>query len=148
MTCREKLKKEHPDYIGNYVGGCLACPDDYGYMDKPDTCDGHGNETMCDACWSRSIPIGGFDWTEIQNIVNNAMSKRDRQVHLYFHPSNGVSVNISPWPDADELYEQYEKGRITPNDFRVKMGLERVEMEEAIRARAVYDNMIHFKDHE
>ena len=38
MTCRERLKLEHPEYIDDqntldlYAGGCCGCPDDHGYL--------------------------------------------------------------------------------------------------------------------
>ena len=36
MTCREKLKKEHPDKVDDkYTGGCEGCPDTYGYLEPP-----------------------------------------------------------------------------------------------------------------
>lgn len=55
MTCREKLKIEHPEYVKEtYGGGCRDCPEDYGYLKAPDycTCD----EKVCRLCWDREIP--------------------------------------------------------------------------------------------
>lgn len=66
-------------------------------------------------------------WNEIHTIIDEAMEKRDRTVSVYFHPENGLSVNIYPWPDVDELYDQYKKGEISKNDFRERMGLPRLE---------------------
>ena len=65
-------------------------------------------------------------WEEVHTIIDDAMEKRDRTVSVYLHPENGLSVNVYPWPDADELYEMYKAGKITANDFRSKMGLPRV----------------------
>lgn len=62
-------------------------------------------------------------WQEVHTIVDDAVEKRNRSILIFFHPGNGFSVNVSPWPDADELYDMYQKGRITANDFRAKMGL-------------------------
>lgn len=55
MTCREKLKLEHPEKVGypRFVGGCAGCPHDYGYLDKPAGCNG---TLGCTACWDREIP--------------------------------------------------------------------------------------------
>ena len=51
MTCREKLKLEHPE-LNIYVPA-TGCPSRYGYLPDPDTCCGG---TSCDACWDREIP--------------------------------------------------------------------------------------------
>ncbi len=61
-------------------------------------------------------------WQEVHTIVDDAVEKRNRSILIFFHPENGFSVNVSPWPDADELYDMYQKGRITANDFRAKNG--------------------------
>ena len=53
MTCREKLKIEHPEYINEiWAGGCFRCPSDYEYLPKPDYCpdSGSGRDT-CERCW-------------------------------------------------------------------------------------------------
>ncbi len=55
MTCREKLKLEHPEYIDTtYDGGCKACPHTYGYLPPPrvDIC----CTLSCSECWDREIP--------------------------------------------------------------------------------------------
>ena len=59
MTCREKLKIEHPDHINmGCVGGCVGCPSGYKYLDIPDYC-GDVNipaKERCTMCWDREIP--------------------------------------------------------------------------------------------
>ena len=59
MTCREKLKIEHPDRIKNgCIGGCVGCPSGYKYLDVPDYC-GDVNipaKERCAMCWDREIP--------------------------------------------------------------------------------------------
>lgn len=59
----------------------------------------------------------------IKRMIDDAMKNRNRSVAIYFHPENGMSVNIFPWPDAEDLYQMYKDGKITFNDFRAKMGL-------------------------
>lgn len=66
-------------------------------------------------------------WTRIQELVNDAMQKRDRSVSIFISPDGSISVTAYPWPDADELYEQYTKGHITAKDYRAKMGLPMVK---------------------
>lgn len=136
MTCREKLMREHPEYIDDgYIGGCLMCPHTYGYMSRPVECP----SLACDECWNREIPNDEpvlntqFD---IHALIDDAMQKRDRSVAIYIHPENGMSVNIYPWPDVDDLWTLYEDGRITANDFRDRMNLPMVKNAEKFTRRS------------
>lgn len=61
----------------------------------------------------------------IRDLVNEAMMKRDRSIAIYIHPE-GTSVNIYPWPDGEDLYQMYQDGKITFNDYRTKMGLPKI----------------------
>lgn len=59
MTCREKLKIEHPEYVNEiWAGGCFRCPSDYEYLPKPDYCANTDRcyEDDCERCWDREIP--------------------------------------------------------------------------------------------
>lgn len=63
MTCRDKLKMEHPENINpKDYGGCGGCPSTYGYLDDPHYCgdDNYGmdREKRCTMCWDREIPEG------------------------------------------------------------------------------------------
>lgn len=78
-------------------------------------------------------------WEQIRDLINDAMEKRDRTIAVYFHPESGLSVNAYPWPDAEELYDMYQKGRITANDFRLKMGLPMVKNPEQFMKRSMLD---------
>lgn len=52
MTCREKLEVEHPECIDTrYIGGCINCPVDYGYLGEPEYC----SLFKCRECWNREI---------------------------------------------------------------------------------------------
>lgn len=62
-------------------------------------------------------------WQHIQDLVNEAVQKRDRSVSIFISPSNGVSVTVYPWPDVDALFEMHKNGEITRNELREKMGL-------------------------
>lgn len=48
MTYKEKLMKESPENVRDlFAGGCVGCPDDYGYEEyTPCFCD-------CEYCWNR-----------------------------------------------------------------------------------------------
>ena len=59
MTCRERLKIEHPDCIDTkWEGGCLGCPSKYGYLTDPPYCSEtcSVNSDICTKCWDREIP--------------------------------------------------------------------------------------------
>lgn len=78
-------------------------------------------------------------WEEVHTLIDEAMEKRDRTVSVYLHPENGLSVNVYPWPDAEDLYNMYKDGKITANDFREKMGLSRVKNPEQFMKRSMLD---------
>lgn len=56
MTCREKAKIQHPEWVKDYfIGGVLNCPSCYGYLEDPDFCSG-SDSSVCYKCWGREIP--------------------------------------------------------------------------------------------
>lgn len=72
-------------------------------------------------------------WNEIHNIIDEAVEKRDRSVAIYISPDGGMSVNVYPWPDAEDLYNMYKDGKISLNDFREKCGLPPMKDEDFLR---------------
>ena len=60
MTAKEKLKTDAPALVSPlYDGGAVGCPHKYGYLDKPDYCDGPDrgyDSKLCVKCWDREIP--------------------------------------------------------------------------------------------
>lgn len=62
MTAREKLTIEYPEQLDDLEpGGCVGCPDDYGYLPDFDFCtnnyDRYGDLfERCKKCWDREIP--------------------------------------------------------------------------------------------
>ena len=75
-------------------------------------------------------------WNEVHTIIDEAVEKHDHSVSVYISPEGVMSVTVQPWPDADELYDMYQKGRITANDFRAKMGLPMVKNAEKFMKRS------------
>lgn len=60
MTCREKLKIEHPEFISpSYFGECRSCPFNYGYLPRSKClCDDNYrnfNRETCTKCWDQEI---------------------------------------------------------------------------------------------
>lgn len=59
MTCREKLKLEHPECINDSVnseGEPEGCPDHYDYLPMPKYCGDPIVKDRCTKCWNREIP--------------------------------------------------------------------------------------------
>lgn len=68
MTCREKLKLEHPTSVDPVcTGGCDGCPSDYGYLESPEWC--KHSEEVCQKCWDREIPVSTV--SEVAEILSN-----------------------------------------------------------------------------
>lgn len=56
MTCREKLAMEHPGKIYDEgLGGCIGCPQTYGYAKAPEWCRGDATDSKCRKCWNREV---------------------------------------------------------------------------------------------
>lgn len=69
MTCREKLKIEHPDLVySDAWGGCEGCPSAYDYLLDPLSCTASPAE--CAKCWDREIP-GTEPSTPQEDVVNH-----------------------------------------------------------------------------
>ena len=135
MKCREKLKIDHPSFVDEtFGGGCMGCPHQYGYLARPDYCDNGVNRINCKYCWNRELPGEAVNkqgpWRDIYRIIEEGIAKRDREIHIYINPETGISVDVAPWPGMEELFEQLEKNRITPNDVRQKMGLPKMTVEQ------------------
>lgn len=74
-------------------------------------------------------------WDEIHTIIQEAAEKRDRSVAIYISGDGGMSVNVHPWPDLEDLYDMYQQGKITFDDFRTKAGLPMMREEEFISSK-------------
>ena len=52
------------------------------------------------------------------------LSAFGRSVAIYISPDGGMTLNVYPWPDEESLREALERGKITYNDYRKKIGLD------------------------
>lgn len=100
MTCREKLMKEHPDYISDsYMGGCRDCPSSYGYLHDPDRyC--YPTETTCRDCWDREIPEN----KEETNM--NPNEGAPNMIHAYVPRA---TIECGALEKTKEIIEEWEK---------------------------------------
>lgn len=98
-TFRDRLKREHPEYVDDmYGGGCKGCPHDYGYEDKARK--GECLAMTCTQCWSRLIP---------------AEKSKEPEKPKYL---NGKVVCVKtgcPWWTVGKVYDVVD-GIITAND--------------------------------
>lgn len=58
MTAKERLAKEYPERAG-----WKSCPFEYGYLPRPDYC--NGNRYYCDECWNREVSDEYIDDSKI-----------------------------------------------------------------------------------
>lgn len=117
MTCREKLKQEHPEKIDSECfGGCTGCPRDYDYMNDPDYCKwdtGEGPELdkICRKCWDREIPetnndiqkladTFGLSYGEVESIVNSVQSK------ILTNINDDVTISFLPYKPGNSAKGQ------------------------------------------
>ena len=77
MTCREKLKIEHPEYVDtSYRGGCKGCPSNYGYLPDPPAIKGYFDDCTitCTVCWDREIPV-----EDLKKIEDEAVARMKKE---------------------------------------------------------------------
>lgn len=128
MTCREKLKKEHPTCVGDRnCGGCYGCPSEYGYLGIPEYCNHHSDTNACTKCWDREIPeekiVNHEDIPplspEAKTVLDNFFSStiKDSGDRTQFstgavrdmHEGKGDMASV-PWEAILRLSKHYENG--------------------------------------
>ena len=89
MIAREKLGMEHPECVNEeYCGGCVGCPDQYGYLPPLSLCDLSRcpSEENCSRCWDREIPeeaVEKFNTIgNVQPIFSDEFKEGERK-HMY-----------------------------------------------------------------
>ena len=118
MTCREKLKKEHPERINpKYLGGCGSCPVFY-YPSARKYCEDYKrcpNDPICTACWDQPVPDIEVEKipepTEqkprISNMldllwfVEKVMANGDKMVSIDMSSDN-MSINVYPYKEEED----------------------------------------------
>lgn len=126
MTCREKLKLDHPDWMEIDLIYHIHndCPSAYGYLDDPDCC-----AAECAECWSREIPgtinavcLDPKDVTKLDKIITDATEKEKENMPITRKTKQELIDEISALNKeleatsridkytafADEMYSMYQ----------------------------------------
>lgn len=103
MTCREKLKLERPELVGDeFEGGCGGCPHHYGYTeDGHEKCETSELEdfNVCEACWDRE--------------VENETPERPELELMWIHsddPSNVIGTDVKVTETDNGLEVSFTNG--------------------------------------
>ena len=68
-----------------------------------------------------------MDTNRIKEIIEEAVTKRDRSVSIYFSPETGASVSVYPWPDAEVYSEMFRRGEISLSEYHRMVGIQAAE---------------------
>ena len=127
MTCREKLKMEHPDELSEqWTGGCFGCPDTdtRKYIETEQTsCHGTRRSSCerCTECWDTEIPdtepttqepdtapsesteqkTSIPSMTDLQWLMRKALGYPGIAVSITFM-EDAITFNAYPYPTQDE----------------------------------------------
>lgn len=135
MTCRERLKLEHPDCVVNegdpppydasyldYDGGCLGCPSDYGYLEAPNWC----SVFHCERCWDREIPddrLGHEPFRPLGESIANGFQSTKEHVYGVVDGSFQEDPSILFAKIVESLYHHYHGNvilRYKPKDGTIE----------------------------
>lgn len=111
MTCREKLKIEHPYSVNaKYCGGCFDCPDSYGYLECPDYCEDISISIgkRCTMCWDREIPENKSNNEMEENKMNETSNRTMTREDLY-NEINQKKKEIEALKERIEKLAKYKK---------------------------------------
>ena len=102
MTCREKAKIQHPEWVNDYfIGGVRNCPSSYGYLEDPDFCK-RRDSSACTRCWDREIPEkdGQFTEPKYQTICDRCKSsgvcKYSDDLNAFMHDVHNRFPFVTP----------------------------------------------------
>lgn len=118
MTYREKLQKEHPERVsdGQWVGGCMGCPYDYGYCEKKDCLceDGVKNpftEEKCTKCWDQEMSKEPLS-KKLEKVMDS-LAKFTKTIEEFGKALNEFTVKIPKMVPASVIFKDGHEEAIT-----------------------------------
>ena len=69
-----------------------------------------------------------MDINLIKEIIEEAVTKRDRSVSIYLSPETGMNVSVYPWPDAEACSEMFRRGEISLSEYHRMVGIQATEI--------------------
>ena len=130
MTCREKLKMEHPGGVDSEsLGGCDGCPHTYGYAKGPEWC--KINEETCRKCWDREVEeVETEVESEVKEIgIKDSGTKSNGEMTVFasgavrdMHEGKGDMASL-PWEAVLRLSKHYEAGAIKYKRWNYRLGI-------------------------
>ena len=128
MTCREKLKSEHPDWDDERVTTEIrshGCPHYYKYLDMPSWCTCGASDRDCDKCWDREIPaeVHAVD-TTVEPIIKDSGDRTQFSSGAVrdMHTGKGDMVSL-PASAILRLSKHYENGALKYGRWNYQKGI-------------------------
>ena len=134
MTCREKLKLDHPEWSESQIYGTISldCPSDYKYLGDPEKI-GDECSYYCVDCWDREIPETTITSTEGEATVTynyETPSIKDSGERTEFssgavrdlHEGKG-RMDLLPWAAIMEVSKHCENGAKKYGEHNVDRGI-------------------------
>lgn len=121
MTCREKLKIEHPEHVSEtWGGGCFCCPNKYGYLDKPDYCaNPDRDDDDCERCWDREIPEDGEEMKDENPHILDSGARREFESGAVRDIQEGKGrCDLLPLDICADYIEEFEDNERAARVFR------------------------------
>ena len=132
MTCREKVKQEHPEEIDpERLGGCKGCPHQYGYAKEPEWCDDNNfTDEKCRRCWDREVEteVENEVKTEVETDVDSSIKDSGERTEFEtgavrdMHEGKGDMASL-PWEAVLRLSKHYEAGAIKYKRWNYRLGI-------------------------
>lgn len=119
MTCREKLKLEHPECVtSTEIGGCKACPSVYGYLPDPIAAPDNSCSISCTECWDRAIPY------EPEPHIKDSGDRTEFSTGAVrdMHEGKG-RMDLLPWAAIMEISKHCENGAKKYGEHNVDKGI-------------------------
>ena len=114
MTCKQLLKMEHPGHIDDFfVGGCLGCPMQFKYANRPSWCGKNGSKG-CARCWDRLLAVPFKEDGEIVKELIATLESTSPEICEHPVTQIGSRTNVdvpSMYPEVPPLraYSDYLK---------------------------------------